>query len=140
MSKRLHAHATPGTGVHAPRSTARRAAWLGLGLFAIAFAMFEVVAHGLGALGLALAFLVAPDLTMLIGAGRRLEKGQLAPPAVPFYNLVHRVWGPLALLVACTFWIHSAPLFTGGLAWLGHVAVDRAAGFGLRGPQGFQRG
>jgi len=87
MSKRLHAHATPGTGVHAPRPTARRAAWLALGLFAIAFD-----------------------------------------------------WGPLALLVACTFWILPAPLFTGGLAWLGHVAVDRAAGFGLRGPQGFQRG
>jgi hypothetical protein len=41
---------------------------------------------------------VAADLT--IGAGRRLERGQLAPPAVSFYNLVHRVWGPLALLPA----------------------------------------
>jgi hypothetical protein len=130
------------TPIHSqtPRPLARRAAWLALGLLALAFAVFEIIAHGLGALGLALVFLVAPDLTMLIGAGRKLAKGQLAPPAVPFYNTVHRVWGPLALLVACTFWINSAALFTGGLAWLAHVAVDRAAGFGLRTPQGFQRG
>lgn len=123
---------------HAP--LARRIAWLGLGLLTLAFAVFEVVAHGLGALGLALVFLVAPDLTMLVGANRRLARGQLAPPAVPWYNAAHRVWGPLALLIACTFWIDSAALFTGALAWLAHVAVDRSVGFGLRTREGFQRG
>jgi hypothetical protein len=34
----------------------------------------------------------------------------------------------------------SAALFTGGLAWLAHVAIDRAAGFGLRTRQGLRRG
>jgi hypothetical protein len=139
MSNQLHNHAGP-RPAHTPGSVAKRGAWLALGLFAIAFAVFEVSRHGLGALGLGLAFLVAPDLTMLIGAGRKLARGQLAPPAVPFYNLVHSVWGPLVLLVVCTFSIGSAALFTGGLAWLAHVAVDRAAGFGPRTPQGFQRG
>ncbi|HEY5988403.1 MAG TPA: hypothetical protein VIV12_18795 [Streptosporangiaceae bacterium] len=75
-----HAH----TDARAARPAASRLAWLGLGLFTAAFAVFEVVKHG--------------------------------PGAVPFYNAAHRVWGPLALLVACTFWIDSAALFTGALA------------------------
>jgi hypothetical protein len=124
----------------APRSVARRLAWLALGLSATAFAVFEVAKHGGAALALAVAFALAPDLAMLIGANRKLARGQLAPQAVPFYNAVHRVWGPLVLLVACTFWLDSAPLFTGGLAWLAHIALDRSLGFGLRTPQGFQRG
>jgi Domain of unknown function (DUF4260) len=36
--------------------------------------------------------------------------------------------------------VDSAALFTGGLAWLAHVALDRALGYGLRGRDGFQRG
>lgn len=130
---------TPHT--HSPQSTARRVAWLVLGLLATAFTVFEVAKHGRGALALALIFVIAPDLTMLVGVGggRELTQGQLAPPAVPFYNSAHRVWGPLALLLACTFWIDSAALFAGGLAWLAHVAIDRGAGFGLRTRQGFQR-
>jgi hypothetical protein len=127
---------------HAPaaRPTARRLAWLVLGLLALASAAFEVVAHGLGALGLALVFLAAPDLTMLAGARRPLPRGQIAPAAVPWYNSLHGVWGPLMLLAACTFWIDSAALFTGGLAWLTHIAIDRGLGFGLRTREGFQGG
>jgi hypothetical protein len=127
-------------GAPASRPPGQRLAWLALGVLCLAFAGFEVLKHGGGAFALGIAFLIGPDLAMLIGANRRLAKGQLAPRAVPVYNLVHRVWGPLALLLACTFWIHSAALFTGGLAWLAHVAVDRAAGYGLRTPRGFQRG
>jgi len=130
------------TRAHAPtaRPIAYRLAWLGLGLLALASAVFEVVAHGFGALGPALVFLVAPDLTMLVGASRQLVRGQLAPAAVPWYNTIHRVWGPLALLAACTFWIDSASLFTGALAWLAHIAIDRGIGFGLRTREGFQHG
>jgi hypothetical protein len=130
-----HAHVRVHRG-----SPARRLAWLVLGLLSVGFAVFEVAKHGGAPLALAIAFVVAPDLAMLIGVNRKLAPGQLAPRAVPFYNTVHRVWGPLALLVACTFWIHGPALFTGGLAWLAHVAIDRAAGFGLRTPEGFQRG
>jgi hypothetical protein len=108
-------HAATPTHSQTRRPVVRRLAWLGLGLVTTAFAVFEV-------------------------AKRTLARGQLAPAAVPFYNAVHRLWGPLALLVACTFWIDSAALFTGGLAWLAHVAIDRATGFGLRTRDGFQRG
>jgi hypothetical protein len=31
------------------------------------------------------------------------------------------------------------PLFAGGLGWLAHIAIDRAVGYGLRSPAGFQR-
>lgn len=127
------------TDARAAHPDASRLAWLGPGLFTAAFAVFEVAKHGHGALAVALTFVVAPDLAMLIGANRKLARGQLAPAAVPFYNAGHRVWGPLALLLACTFWLDSAALFTGALAWLAHIAIDRAAGFGLRSPQGFQR-
>ena len=39
----------------------------------------------------------APDLPLLLGAGKGFERGQLHPRAVPLYNLVHRFWGPLVL-------------------------------------------
>jgi hypothetical protein len=134
-----HGHGGSGQG-RGTRPVGQRMGWLTLGVFCMAFAVFEIVKHGGGALALGLGFLIAPDLAMLVGANGRLAKRQLAPRAVRYYNAVHRVWGPLALLVACTFWINSAALFTGGLAWLAHVAVDRAVGYGLRAPSGFRRG
>jgi hypothetical protein len=46
----------------------------------------------------------------------------------------------LALLAAGAIWPGSAALLAGGLAWLTHVGLDRGLGFGLRTPEGFQRG
>lgn len=118
----------------------RRAAWLGLGLFCGGFAVLEAVNHGMGALAMAAGFAIAPDLTMLIGARQRSQPGQLAPRAVPWYNAAHRAWMPLLLLaVSVVPPLGSAALFAGGLGWLAHIAIDRAAGFGLRNAAGFQR-
>jgi hypothetical protein len=122
------------------RIVARRLGWLALGLVAATLTVLQVSGHGSGALALAVALAVAPDLTMLIGASRKLARGQLAPTAVPFYNAAHHLWGPLALLAACGVWPGSAVLLAGGLAWLAHVSLDRGLGFGLRTPAGFQRG
>ena len=81
----------------------------------------------------------APDVPLLLGAGSGLERGQLHPRAVPLYNLVHRFWGPLVLgAVALAAGLPAAWL-VGALAWATHVAVDRAVGYGLRAPDGFQR-
>ena len=124
-------------------AAARRAGWLALGLFCVGFAILESVNHGLLALLLAVGFAIAPDLAMLVGVrtAHSLRRGQLPPAAVPWYNAVHRAWVPLLLLVACTVSpLDWAPLFAGGLGWLAHIAIDRAAGFGLRDPAGFQRG
>lgn len=47
------------------------------------------------------------------------------------YNAVHFLGFPIALLAA-SLWV-GHPLGTAaGLAWLVHVGVDRAAGFGLK--------
>jgi hypothetical protein len=51
--------------------------------------------------------------------------------------VLHRYWGPAALalasLVLAEGWLAAA------LAWAVHVSLDRAIGYGLRTPDGFQR-
>jgi len=67
-----------------------------------------------------------------------LERGQLAPRAVPIYNAVHRYWTPAALVVS-SFLLSSPAWLAAGLAWIAHISFDRSLGFGLRTPEGFQR-
>jgi hypothetical protein len=120
-----------------------RTAWLIAALLLVAFAVFESAKYGAATITAAVVFVILPDLTMLIGASEspRPAHGQFSPRAVPFYNAMHRPWLPLAILVGYPFGpIHWPPLFTAGLAWLAHIAVDRAAGYGLRAADGFRRG
>lgn len=83
-------------------------------------------------------FAIAPDLSFLAGMSGGLERGQLAPRAVPLYNAVHRFWAPVVLVVI-TFFISSPAWLAAGLAWIAHISFDRSLGFGLRTPAGFQR-
>ncbi|WET76294.1 DUF4260 family protein [Amycolatopsis sp. QT-25] len=122
------------------RQVAKRVAWAALAAFLLAFIVLEVINHGGSALVAALLLLIAPDLTMLIGAGVA-GKGKLSPKAVPYYNVMHRPWIPLAVLVVYSAgglgdWV---PLFTAGLGWLAHIALDRAFGYGLREHDGSRR-
>jgi Domain of unknown function (DUF4260) len=118
----------------------RRLAYLALALGAGALTVVSVIQAGFGAaLALAIFCAVAPDLTMLIGIRTHSERGQLSPRAVPSYNAVHRVWGPLALIAVYFVAFHELALLAGALAWLSHIAVDRTLGFGLRDQAGFQR-
>ena len=64
-----------------------------------------------------------------------------------FYNLVHNWAGPVILLVVGAFTYvltYAIPstiadvVVVVGLAWLFHVAVDRALGYGLKHPDHFQ--
>ncbi len=108
------------------------AALVGLILFVYAretVGWWPLVAFGLG-----------PDLPLLLGAGRGLERGQLHPRAVPLYNLVHRFWGPVLLGAAALAASLPAAWLVGALVWATHVAVDRAVGYSLRTRDGFQRG
>jgi len=82
-------------------------------------------------------FLVLPDVALLLGIGRDLERGRLHPRAVPLYNALHRLVGPMALGVA-SVWLGPEWL-AGALAWAAHVFIDRSVGYGLRTPEGFQR-
>ena len=84
--------------------------------------------------------LIGPDLALLLGVSRGLAPGQLHPRAVPLYNALHRPWAPLALVAAAATGLLASPWLVLGAAWLVHIAVDRVVGYGLRTPDGFQRG
>jgi len=84
-------------------------------------------------------FALAPDVTLLFGFRPGLQRGQLDPRAVPAYNAVHRFWAP-AVLVGIALALQAPPWIAAGLAWCAHIAFDRSLGFGLRTPEGFQRG
>jgi hypothetical protein len=115
----------------------KKLAYLILGLFATGLAISVVVTQHTSWWQLVV-LAIAPDLALLFGAGPGLERGQLHPRAVPFYNAVHRFWVPV-LLVGITILLQAPAWLAGGLAWVAHIAFDRSLGFGLRSPEGFQR-
>jgi hypothetical protein len=114
--------------------------WGVLFLLVAAFAVAEAINHGWPALTGAVLFFALPDLTLLIGTRRRRQPARPAPWGVPYYNALHRASVPVVLLVLCAcmpwFW---APVFAALLGWLAHVALDRAAGYGLRSADGSLR-
>ena len=75
---------------------------------------------------------LVPDVAMVLG----VSEGRLAPRAVPAYNALHALPGPLVLIAAGVL---VPALLAPGLIWLSHVLLDRALGFGLRTPDGWQR-
>jgi hypothetical protein len=117
----------------------RRLAYAGLAAALVGAIVFVYVREEVGWWPV-VAFGLGPDLALLLGAGKGLERGQLHPRAVPLYNAVHRFWGPLALGIAALAANLPAAWLVGALAWAAHVAVDRAVGYGLRTRDGFQRG
>lgn len=124
-----------------------RIGWGVATLAVIGFAGFEAVKYGGWAWAALALGLLGPDLTLLAGLGADPDEhgnGRLAPRAVPAYNLVHRALLPMLLIaiVAVLPIPHSqfVPWFVLGLAWFGHIAVDRAAGYRLRDADGWVRG
>ena len=151
MSTMQHTDPAPSRRDAAPEPTTRiHWNWLALWTFLTTFAVFEVVKHGFvnGSAAeaatlsaVAFGFFVAPDLTFLIGVGKTVPQGHIAPDAVGWYNAMHRFAVPFALtsIVGIAF----APLtfgplvlFVGGLSWMAHIALDRAGGYGLRNADG----
>jgi hypothetical protein len=74
---------------------------------------------------------LAPDLSFL---------GYLGGPRVGAlaYNALHTLFGPFVLLAVAMMAGHSDPALSVGLIWLLHIAIDRALGYGLKLPSGFQ--
>ena len=98
---------------------AKRVAWIALAVFTAAFAVFETFQHGLWAGIAAPALFLAPGLTER--AGNRV------------YNATHWAVIPVVLLLAYTFSpLTTAWMFNAALGWLTRIAVERAAGRGLR--------
>lgn len=120
----------------------RRTAWTAWSAFLLAFAVVEGVNHGAAAWTALAGGLIAPDLTFLATAGAReaVSRGQLPRRAVAFYNTAHRTWIPLALAGACAVApLNAVAVSAFLLGWMLHIAVDRIAGYGLRGKDGFIR-
>ncbi|TMC77973.1 MAG: DUF4260 family protein [Chloroflexi bacterium] len=115
----------------------KRPAYAVLGLAAAGLAIAVVVTQHASWWQL-LVFAIAPDITLLFGFRPGLQRGQLDPRVVPFYNAVHRFWAP-AVLIIFAFFLHADAWTAAGLAWCAHIAFDRSLGFGLRTPEGFQR-
>ena len=74
--------------------------------------------------------LLAPDLAML---------GYLAGPRVGavVYNLGHLYAGGVALALIGLL-VGQPGLIAAGAVWVAHVGIDRALGYGLKLPSGFQ--
>lgn len=127
-----------------------RGGWLAGWSVVTAAAWFHVVKYGfirgdtLEAIVLtatAVFAFVLPDLTFLVALGQPVEKGLLPRRAVPFYNAMHRLWPPLLLttfaaIALVPLDLFGLALFVAGLSWTAHVALDRAAGYGLRNADG----
>jgi hypothetical protein len=116
--------------------TTRRAAYGLLAGASLAAAIAAVIAHGSG-WWIFTAFIVAPDLAVLLGISPGLEKGRLHPRAIPLYNALHSLIGP-ALLALAAIALGPGALI-GALAWALHISFDRSIGYGMRTRDGFQR-
>ena len=117
--------------------TTSRAAYAALAAALLAAAVYVILDRGTGWWQF-FAFGAMPDIALFAGMGAGLEKGQLHPRAVPLYNALHRFAGPIAFGVLAAAFLPTDYL-VGALAWGLHITVDRAVGYGLRTPDGFQR-
>ncbi|RWM09415.1 DUF4260 domain-containing protein [Mesorhizobium sp.] len=74
--------------------------------------------------------ILAPDLSML---------GYLAGPRVgaASYNAMHILIAPLVLALAGVLFGGPVTIAV-ALIWIAHIAIDRALGYGLKLPTGFQ--
>jgi hypothetical protein len=122
---------------HLSDSTVARLGWGAAAVAMLAGTVLQVQDHGGG--WLALGFALMPDLGLFAGMQRGLQKGQLAPRAVPIYNALHRFVGPVVLAALTLAGVFPALWLSAALGWALHIAIDRAVGYGLRGADGFQR-
>lgn len=115
-----------------------RILWSLLAVALLVFAVFEGVKYGWVAAGVLVGFAILPDVALI---GAFAERGRLRRSRVLAYNLVHQPLIPLAIMLVSI--VAPIPtlgwglrggleLFLAGLAWLLHIAIDRAAGFGVR--------
>lgn len=112
--------------------------WAAVALVAIPATYFLARERGYG--WIAIFFAIMPDIGLLYGMSPSLARGQLHPRAVPLYNALHSVGGPLIAILAGLSGPSPEWLLVAGLAWLSHVAFDRAIGYGLRDKNGYVRG
>src|SRR4051812_37387185 len=102
----------------------RRLTWLAVTVLSFAVAARAAASGPAWAWALFALGAIGPDLSMLVGVGTPVAHGQLPAIAVPYYNAVHRIVVPLAL-VSLGVLASVAVLTIVGAAWAGHIALDR---------------
>ncbi|WP_309227893.1 DUF4260 family protein, partial [Streptomyces lunaelactis] len=80
---------------------------------------------------------VLPDIALLYGIAAAPGFERLPPYAVRPYNVLHSPAVPAVLLTLAAV-TRSRRTAVAGLGWLGHIAVDRAFGYGPRRPDGLR--
>jgi hypothetical protein len=119
-------------GITVRRPTVTRIGWMAVAALLLAVTVFEAGKHGGATVATAILGGVGPDLTFLLGIGQPHRPGLLPRLVVRAYNLAHHPLPPLAVVMFFSLIGDSAAGFTFGLAWLTHIAVDRACGHGRR--------
>ncbi len=104
--------------------------WLIPGLtIAILGSQFD---SSLAAIGVMVAFGMAPHLAFLAGIGQRRPAGQMAPRAVAVFNAMHQPILPAVLLGLAATGVIPLILVVGGTAWLSHIVIGWGVGDGKR--------
>jgi uncharacterized protein DUF4260 len=80
---------------------------------------------------------VLPDIALLYGIEAAPDFERLPGYAVRPYNILHSPAVPAALLTLAAV-TRSRRTAVAGLGWLGHIAVDRAFGYGPRRSDGLR--
>lgn len=114
-----------------------RIAWCVTAFALLGFALFESVKYGWVAAGVFVVFAILPDMPILRGFQ---SNGIMRVQYVRLYNILHSTWIPLALMLSAMLPLPplgwglrpGLELFLAGIAWLLHISIDRAVGFGMR--------
>jgi hypothetical protein len=114
-----------------------RPLWIAISLALVAATIYLAREYGAG--WIALGFALMPDLGLLAGMSRNLAKGQLNPRAVPLYNALHILVGPVVMAILAAAGVIGDWGYVAALAWAAHVTVDRALGYRLRTSDGYIR-
>jgi hypothetical protein len=121
-----------------PRWLSSRLLWLVPGFAIGVYANLQASEHGIGLMVL-LAFGLAPHLPIVLGFGQPHARGQMAPRAVPLFNVLHHPLPPLLVLGLAATGVLSPFWFVAALAWFSHIVADLAFGHGLRTADGWRR-
>lgn len=121
-----------------PKANRARVWWAITAMLLLAAVIGLCIALGWGAAGITLLFALLPDAALI---GTFAEQGRLKPSRVRFYNLMHAPILAMTLAAAGAILLLLLParpwgLALAGLAWMAHIAADRAFGYGLRAPDG----
>ena len=86
----------------------------------------------LTAIGVMVAFGIAPHLAFLAGIGQTRAAGQMSSRALAVFNAMHHPAIPAGIIALNLTGVVPTLLFVGATAWLSHIVIGWGIGDGLR--------